>query len=390
MAGPGNPQQSTPWPLTANVGGPVDPDDHIGHQAELEAVLASTESVGALLTGDRRMGKTSLLRKAEQLLSEHVVLRISAETDDVELFGRRFLEVLRGNRFFTDELKRWRLAVDVGYHGVRLTRRPDDGSGRDELVDDLFDWAAGRAAPRKLVVIIDEITVLATAIEREHPGGASEFLRNLRRPRQELGNVVNILSGSVGLHHVVRDPAPINDLRKVRVGALATADAVFLGRCLLLGQEIETTGEVDVAEAMAEQTDGIPYFLHHLAAEAARRRGCRLTPAGVRELRDEALTDEDDPWNVRHYRERLTGYYGPDQELAAHVLDAYAKAGGPLDLDGLVSHLGAIEHDPRPRRDELVSMVESLEADHYLVRRAGTDEFSSRILRDAWRSMRRL
>ncbi|MDP8975860.1 MAG: ATP-binding protein [Actinomycetota bacterium] len=353
-------------------------------------MLRSTESVGALLTGDRRMGKTSLLRKTEQLLSpQHVVLRMSAETDDIELFGGRLLDALRGHRLFAEEVKRWSLSVDVGYKGIRLKRHPDGDAKAEEGTDDLFAWAAARAAPAKLVVIIDEITVLVTAIERHRPGGAVEFLRSLRRPRQELGNVVVILSGSLGLHHAIQDGAPINDLQKVRIGPLATNDAVFLSRCLLLGEEIETPDELALAQAMAEQSDGIPYFVHHLAA-AARRTGGNLTPADVGTIRDAALVSPDDPWNVRHYRDRLATYYGADAELVGHMLDAYAKVDGPLDVDRLTAELGAVELDARPNRDQLLTLVERLESDHYLERRGHADGFSSRILRDAWRRIRRL
>lgn len=133
-----SPVADDPWPMQANLGGPVDPGDHIGHGRELDEVLRSTESVGALLTGDRRMGKTSLLRKAEQLLSgEHVVLRMSAETDDIELFGSRLLDALRGHHVFAEELKRWNVLVDVGYKGIRLQRQPDGGPEREEGTDDL-------------------------------------------------------------------------------------------------------------------------------------------------------------------------------------------------------------------------------------------------------------
>lgn len=379
-----------PWPIQANVGGPIDPGDHIGHGYELDEVVRSVESVGALLTGDRRMGKTSLLRKAEQLLSqEHVLLRISAETDDVELFGRRLLEVLRGHHVFAEEVERWNVLVDVGYRGIRLQRRADGGPETEDSSDDLFAWAAARAAPAKLVVIIDEITVLVMALDRQRRGAAVEFLRSLRRPRQELDNVAVILSGSLGLHHALQDGAPINDLQKVRIGPLADDDAVFLSRCLLLGEEIETPDEAAVARAMAEQSDGIPYFLHHLAA-AARRRGATLTPDDVGAFRDAALDDPDDPWNVRHYRDRLATYYGADAELVAHMLDGYAKVDGPLDVEGLISQLSAVELDDRPSRDALLPLVERLESDHYLERRGHADEFSSLILRDAWRRMRRL
>ncbi len=379
-----------PWAMLANLGGPVDPDDHVGHGSELDQVLLSTDHVGALVTGDRRMGKTSLLRKVEQLLGQqHVVLRISAETDDVDLFGRRLLDVLRGHHVFAEELDRWSVSVDVGYGGIRLRRKPAVSSIQPDESDDLFAWAARRAAPGKLIVILDEITVLASAIERSRPGGGLEFLRSLRRPRQEVANMAMILAGSVGLHHAVPDSAPLNDLQKVRVGPLVADDALLLARCLLLGEEIVTSDELAVARAMVLASDAIPYFIHHLAS-AARRRGGVITPDAVAALRGAALTDPDDPWNLRHYRDRLPGYYGASDELARHVLDAFAKVDGPLDIEHLIALLGAVDLDERPSRADLVRLVEQLESDHYLTRDGTTDEFAYRILRDAWRAMRRL
>ena len=390
MALPDDPvpaEEIRPWPIVANLGGPIDPADHVGHEAELEEVVRASGGVGALVTGDRRMGKTSLLLKAQQYLgTSHVVLKISAETENSELFASRLLAAMRGHRIFADELDRWSLSVDVGYKGIRLRR---DSPGAAEDSDDLFAWAARRAAPGRLIVILDEITVLASAIERGHPGGALEFLRSLRRPRQELDNLAIILSGSVGLHHSVPDNSPINDLQKIRVGPLATEDAVLLARCLLLGGEIAVSNEMVVARAMVDASDGIPYYVHHLA-RAASVRGGTLTPAVIGELRQAALTDPDDPWNLRHYRDRLSGYYGDRAELVAHILDAFAKVDRPLDVDELAGALGAVDLDRRPKRDELVELVEKIESDYYLVRKGSTDEFASRILRDAWLAMRRL
>jgi hypothetical protein len=297
--------------------------------------------------------------------------------------------VLRGHRAFADELKRWQVEVDVGYRGLHLRRRAGDDSSGEEHSDDLFAWAAARAAPAKLIVVIDEITVLVTAIEQQRAGGAAEFLRSLRRPRQELPNVAVILSGSIGLHHAVADMAPLNDLRKVRIGPLAVDDAAFLARCLLLGEQIETDDTRAVARAMVEATEGIPYFLHHVAAEAGGRAG-PLTAERVHAMREEALTDPDDRWNLSHYWDRIPGYYGADAGLVLQMLDAYAAADGPIEVEALASHLHAAEADVRPSRDKLIRLVDNLEADHYLVRTGNADAFTLRIMRDAWRSMRRL
>src|SRR3978361_1321781 len=107
--------------MAANTGGPVDPNDHVGHDDALDEVLLSTDSVGTLLTGDRRMGKTSLLRKVESLLTpDHVVLRVSAETGSIELFASRLLNTLHRTSAFAKELENWHVNVDVGYRGFRL------------------------------------------------------------------------------------------------------------------------------------------------------------------------------------------------------------------------------------------------------------------------------
>jgi hypothetical protein len=379
----------TPWPIAANPGGPVDPEDHIGHDVELHTVLRSTADVGALIVGDRRMGKTSLLRKVERVLApEHVVLRISAETDDVDLFAGRLLESLRKHSAFADELARWSADIDVTWRGIRLRRQGGAGSEADQSWDDLFRWAAARAAPARLVVLLDEIAVLVAAIERQRPGGAMEFLRSLRRPRQDLDNLAMVLAGSVGLHHAVPDSAPVNDLHTVRVGPLAFDDAVFLGRCLILGEAIAVSDDTAVAEAMARAADSVPFYIHLLAVAATRADGV-LDPAGVVALRDAALSDPDDPWKLRHYRERLADYYGDRRTLAMHVLDLYAGAEQPLDIDDVAAGLAAVELDDRPTRDELIRLVEQLESDHYLRRTANADTFSSLILRDAWRHLRR-
>lgn len=326
----------------------------------------------------------------ESLLApDHVVLRVSAETGSIELFASRLLNTLHRTGAFAKELENWHVSVDVGYRGFRLQRTSRAKSQEAPITDDLFSWAAKKAAPRKLIVIIDEITVLAQAIEKTSPGGAVELLRNLRRPRQELDNVVVLLAGSVGLHHATSDFAPLNDLRKVRIGALEAAAGSYLARCLLLGEGVQTSDERAVAEAIYHQADGIAYYIHNLVA-SARRRGGVLQPQMVSELRQQALVDPDDPWDLRHYDRRIDDYYSDRSALVRTILDVFATASQPLTVTELDAHLRAVEMAPRPDRDELLLVLEQLEADHYLLRSGDADTFASAIIRDAWRSTRRL
>src|SRR4051794_15141721 len=96
-------------PMTTNPGGVVDPDDLIGRDRELNRLMRSVTTGGAKLLGDRRMGKTSLLRVLEQQLrmAGHTVVRVSAETEDPAVFSRNLIEAMRANRVLGREWGRW-------------------------------------------------------------------------------------------------------------------------------------------------------------------------------------------------------------------------------------------------------------------------------------------
>ena len=113
-------------------------------------------------------------------------------------------------------------------------------------------------------------------------------------------------------------------------------------------------------------------------------------PDDIADLRTGAITDPDDPWNLRHYRERLPRYYGKRAGLARAILDAYASTDTPLTIDQLRQGLAVSLGDTPPHRDDLVSLVERLENDYYLTRLGAENTIISTVLRDAWRQMRRL
>ena len=124
--------------MTTNPGGVVDPDDLIGRADELAQLQRAVETGGAKLLGDRRMGKTSLLRLLEQTLREagHLVVRVSAETDDPVVFGRNLAEAMRASHVLGREWGRWQqefggeLSINVGVGWPDFARRGQEGRCR--------------------------------------------------------------------------------------------------------------------------------------------------------------------------------------------------------------------------------------------------------------------
>lgn len=265
---------------------------------------------------------------------------------------------------------------------------PSEVIGRD----DLFRRAAAGAGPGGLVLIIDEIPILARALEEHATGGGAALLHLLRRARQDNGDLSMVLSGSIGFHHVVSDHTVVNDVDKIHVGPISEDDATHLAACLLLGEQVPTDDAPALATTIGGAAESVPYYVHHLVDDlrnVATRRGASVNADDVAPLIAAALIEPDDPWDLRHYRDRLPGYYQDDAPLAAAVLDAFAATDDLLSVDQVLRALAVVEDIEVPGRDDLVHLVEKLESDHYLVREGDGDRFSSDLLRQAWRRFRR-
>lgn len=376
-------------PLDVVVGGVVAPDALVGRARELQlAQSAVVTANGAVLVGDRRMGKTSLLRKLELEWRQagHTVIFVSAQTTSPDTLADRLHEQIAPTSWFKQERRRWALHIKVGAKGITLERTGGRrGDGEAEHVD-LLAWAAEKVAPNRLIVMIDELTVLLTAMGAVDDD-ASEFLNHLRRVRQEHDNLSIVLAGSIGLHHVV--PAGsglVNDLHRIVIGPLDPCDALELALGLFAGPHGASVDRTS-AEEITRAASAIPYYVHWLVQQIELDGNTWMPPD---ERLHNAMNDPLDPLDFRHYRDRLTDYYGEWAELAERMLDHFALD-SVTSVDDVMRALGADDLDPRPTRADTVRLLELLENDNYLARLPdGGNEFTSDLLAAAWRVVQRL
>lgn len=377
-------------PMSLVVGGIVRPEDVVGRFRDAEAVAASLPHSGAVLVGDRRHGKTSLSRVVQQNVARAgaVVIAISAERETyADFVSALAAELARLEPAWAQELSKLRVTLRAGPFKIERNERVA------AALDELLVRAVDRAGERQLVLFIDEVTVLARNLERREPGAGDNFLHTLRRFRQEHGGkVATVLSGSIGFHHVSKDaPSTVNDIRKITVGPIRGDHAAYLAECLLLGIGVRAVDAHLIAPAIAAAAENVPYYIQHLIAAsltAFRANRALPLPDQIPDLVTAAIEDPTDPWDLKHYRDRLTQYYGTDAGNVAKLLDIYAHASGPLGVDETLMLLRG-EGSGIDDRDVLVSFIERLELDHYLVREANADRFASPLIQRAWRSMRR-
>jgi len=370
-------------PLSPNPGGIGEPADLVGRQMELARLHEAVKSGGAHVTGERRMGKTWLIKKLQEDLKDTVTaIYVSAETADLDIFATRLLQELRDNRLVKDKVAKWEKEVggevklDTKLIGLTLTgkmKKPADTPKQLNVLDLLGSQQDG-----PVVLIIDEITHLCQALGQEK---ALEFMSGLRSSRQSGGPPL-VISGSIGLHHALADLRPINDLWSVTVGPLGRTDAVTLAARLLLGIGVEPTPSL-VADIVRE-TSAIPFYIQAVVDQF------RYHPKlDVTSIINECIAS--DLWHTSHYDTRLSEYYGPEREHHARaVLDVVAVCEEPLDIETIRGRMVAKDSDLALTRDELLKLIDKLEKDHYLVREGNADRISSPLLAKIWRYLQRL
>lgn len=368
--------------LKVNPGGLLTPSQVVGRDAFIKSLWRGLESQSILLTSERRMGKTSVMRKMTEESPPGVcpIQRSLQGINAPEEFARALVADVEKN--IPDVLsrpivKRLRKAgvKKVGAQSVEVEFEPiSEEAWKDVVIETFATIEAG--VDERVVFLWDELPHVVDAIEgKRDPNTARDLLDVLRHVRETYPSIRMILSGSLGMHHVVDKLrskggmwAPTNDMAMVDLAPLDGGDAEYLALELLRNEAIECgDDEAAIAAAIASEVDHVPYYVHHTVA------GLQREQEGTGESVDvgmavgaiaAALAEPQDPWQLKHYVDRVPVYYPAESELAFAVLDAVAAAGRPCSL-GEIENLLAAQAAP-PGKEQLHSLLELLCKDHYL------------------------
>ena len=260
------------------------------------------------------------------------------------------------------------------------------------------DLAEARDA--RVLFVWDELPfMLQKVIHRDGEQAAMDILDTLRHLRQTYGRRFPMMyCGSIGMHHVARrlrfdghtNPA-LNDLLTVELPPLPIEDAIELCKRLIVGETLVCDERATVAKRIAELVDGVPFYIQSVV-QKLRVPGGPVTAETAARVVAEALVDTNDPWHLRHYQDRLRGYYGDTTAtLAAAILDELAAADKPRSPREIQQALAATA-TPVQDLEALRELLLRLGQDHYLMRTAGQGRYVFRfpLIRRWWRLARDL
>jgi hypothetical protein len=388
--------------MKASPGAQLAIENIFGRDAFIATLWRILDGSSVRMEAERRIGKTSILHKmsaeppsnwevvsldlekvhSAAEFAEQVCQSVHERLTGWKKQGRRFLEFL---------------GLFSGSHvgPIRFPERKNrpDGYWKTLLVGAVEDLVEQQAAAGKRVVFLfDEMPWMLAAIadpKREGEQTAMEVLDVLRSLRQSTTTGRGfrmVLCGSIGLHHILGSlkaqgykNQPVNDMTLVEVPPLDLPAATQLAALLLAGEGL--TGDPDAPQRIAEQTGAFPFYIHWVVSEL-RMNARPATGDDVDLVLKKLLTAPHDPCTLRHFRERINGYYPKEEKSVLALLDHAATTTAPLDQSALlnVARTAGTTDDDRVRE-----LLRLLAVDHYLDRDAdGRYFFRHALLRRWW------
>ena len=386
------------------VGGQLDPAEVIGRDVLASSIWQTLERQSVILSAERRVGKTSLIQK----------MRSAPPTDYITVY--RDLEGIKDPLEFAlsvhqDVAQYLSIQNKAGTHlqnfmnlfgGIQvgtILKLPDNMHQRhwkDLLTATIKDLSEQQE--RTIIFFWDELPYMIYDIARtKGEDAAIEILDTLRQLRSHHKKVRMVFTGSIGLHNVVTSLKkkgyanhPTNDMKSVDVPNLAPEYAQQLAKKLLEGEGVNTDDLISTAGTIATVCDGNAFYIQFVVERLARTDE-QTSSVTVLSLIEECLTDPQDGWHMRHYRERIDTYYtdNEDRQFALAILDIVASSVKPIHFAHLFNNLKVkiVTEDEERARDVIVL----LQRDHYLRQeKDGGFRFNFPLIQRSWRLQRGL
>ncbi|MCX6382153.1 MAG: ATP-binding protein [Armatimonadetes bacterium] len=389
--------------MRINTGAALSPSDVVGRGRVIAQLWRDLDNQSVVLNAERRMGKTSLIKKmcAESPTDVIALYRDLENIQTPEAFLEAILADLHEQLPDKRRAKEMFLRLRESLGGVEIKgifKLPPAQQRDWELTLKTILVETAQAVEGRIVFFWDEIPLMLDNMKRGKNGAAvaMQVLSALRAIRHDdkTKSIRMVFTGSIGLHHILTElrgkglnhPA-INDMSSELLPPLSEEDAVNLVTALLAGANIPVSGSK--AQEIAASVDNIPFYIQHLAKGVRdHQNGADVALANIPELRYKLLYSPQDPLYLRHYRERIEIYYAKKEgETAFLILDALAHE-QPLLVDTLLNRVKL--KAPKTKEQSLFEILELLEQDLYIERSARGYQFQRNFIRDAWKALRNI
>ena len=391
--------------MKANPGGTVTGDAIIGRSKEIEDIWGKLEKRSVILTAERRVGKTCVLRK----MSEHpengwlpVFCWVESDRHPIDCVKKIYSEA---NKLETrSDRGIWLGRIKSAYKAIAGTeiagwKLPAIQSDWKNLLDALLADISENTGNRMLIMI-DEFPMMISHIIKDHGGPmAMEFLDALREVRQkyEPSNQIRfVLSGSIGLHLILQQLKfnheykgnPINDMSIKVISGMSREDVHLMCVKYLEEEGIRRHETAEFDRRMFDATDGLPLYIQYVCERFQDLKRQEVYPDDIDAEIRTMMDDREISW-FNNAADRIDTYYESlgAGHCSSFILKMLSREEDFLPEEQIIDYVRSqmtVEYD-----DEVVSTLELLLDDNYIIRDTTTGNrryrFRYGIMRKWWR-----
>ena len=392
----------------------VDGDRFFDREAEVEALIERVrDGRHTLLTAQRRMGKTSLVRETLRRLGEggeveplFVDLEDAMVPEDaVAEIAARTLSAQGGwlpiKRSFANFLEQaGRQIEELGFADLKVRLRGGvDGGNWKQRGDAVFAALADHDKP--VVLAIDELPILINRVLKgpdyrltpERKLVADEFLGWLRKAAQAHRTICLIISGSVSLEPILRQAGLSAHANVYSPFELKPWTETTAASCLA---ELATSYQIDLPEGVRRHMcrmlrccipHHVQQFFDYLHEELRRLGRRTATSADADRVYEADMLGTRGTIDLDHYQSRLAMVLGRDsQRIAIELLTEAAVNRGVLTAESIARYERYFRVSGEINLTPVSDVLRLLEHDGYLARTPDGYEFVSRLVGDWWRA----
>ena len=388
--------------MQSSTGRWVSGNNFFDRDAELQLLEAQVRDGNhLLLTGQRRMGKTSIARELGRRLEsqgwvslfadvegascpEDVIADIAEAVHPIRSISSRFADTMK--RLIGENVE------EVSASEFRVRIRAGLGGRWQRYGTDLFRCCANHDQP--VLLVIDELPIFLMRMLRNDEGArhVDDFLSWLRSVFQGLSgrSPVLIVSGSIGLAPLVQRlgiPDRINHLYQFRLGPWDRQTSVECFERLAASHGVSI--DDGVADAVYEALGiGIPHhvqsYFAHLRDFAVMKKLGRVTVSDVHKIYRTELLGPSGQIDLAHYETRLRNTL--NEQVHRFALEILAEAATQGEFTGTAKtqlenwYLPVDAHAARHVGEALDVLIH----DGYLEAGENSHRIPFRLLRDWW------
>ena len=390
-------------------------DRFFDREVEIEALMERVEDgIHTLVTAQRRMGKTSLVRELLRRLDERGDFEtVFVDLEDASTAADAVVEIAAASlpiRGIVTRVKDWvrkssTATVDrldeLGVSELRVKLRAGVDAGRWRTQGDAL-FASLAKSEKPVVLAIDELPILVNRLLKGHDyritperrQDTDAFLSWLRKNGQaHRGRLRLVVSGSVGLEPILEQAelsAHANILAPFELRPWDEDTAVACLGELAESYGLRIPGRVR-QEMFRRLRCGIPHhvqqFFDKLHEHLRRDHRTEASLDDVERVYSRDMLGVRGQVYLEHYQSRLRMVLGDDGYVVAlELLTEAAVSDGQL-TDGSIRRYEAyrsVLYDESAAR--IKDVLHVLEHDGYLARRDGGYDFVSGLVEDWWRA----